>query len=216
MGSGPWRWQALHAELLLHAQPHSDPKHMEVLERSYGTISGELVRASAEFKTRSRQFTPKDDGSDAGPGAGAAVSAYGTSFAAVPAPTSGRSAQAQAQGSASGQDVVIEMKGFGEVDMAILQERNADALAIAQESKQLNATFQDLAVLVEEQHEQIQDIDKNVDSGLSKVQRGNEHLEEALTLQAAARRKNCCILGIVLIVALAIVLPIVFTQSGSS
>ena len=111
---------------------------------------------------------------------------------------------------------MIEMKGFGEVDQAILQERDAEATKILTEARTVNGVVQDLAVLVDEQHEQLAEIDANVSSSVTKVQRGNVHLEEAVELQSAARRKRCCMLAIVVVVLLVILVPVLVTQLGNS
>lgn len=174
-------------------------------------MQSQLGKISSAFKTKARQHAVVDDGSGSGAASTAAgMSTFGTSF--DQSGTRRGAQQAQATSESKQGDVIIEMKGFGEVDMAILEERNRDAQAIAEESAQLKETFQDLAVLVQEQHEQLQEVDANVSTSVQKVQKGNEYLEEATTLQAAERRKRCCILAIVVLVLLAIVIPVVLTQ----
>lgn len=173
------------------------------MERSSNTVSVELKKVVTEFKTTSRRYDPT--------GPPLSVSASAGDFGSAADQSGRRQAQAQQSG-----DVVLEMKDFGEVDMAILEERNQDAHAILVESKQLNETMQDLAVLVQEQSEQIKEIDGNVGTTAQRVERGNEHLEEATTLQKAARKKQCCILGIVVVILVAICIPIILTQSKNS
>jgi len=177
------------------------------MERSSQTVAAELKKAVVEFKTTSRRYDPS------GPPLTASASAGGSAgdFGYGADQRGGRQAQAQQSG-----DVVLEMKDFGEVDMAILEERNQDAHAILVESKQLNETMQDLAGLVQEQSEQIQAIDGHVTTTAERVDRGNTHLEEATVLQKAARKKQCCILGIVVVILIAICIPVILTQSNSS
>jgi len=176
------------------------------MERSSQTVAAELKKAVVEFKTTSRRYDPS------GPPLTASASAGGSSdFGNGADQRGGRQAQVQQSG-----DVVLEMKDFGEVDMAILEERNQDAHAILVESKQLNETMQDLAGLVQEQSEQIQAIDGHVTTTAERVDRGNTHLEDATVLQKAARKKQCCILGIVVVILIAICIPVILSQSNSS
>jgi chromosome segregation ATPase len=160
-------------------------------------VNAELSKAKVEFNATARRFEA------CGPTAGRSASAGNGSGGL----------QAQAMQS---DDVIVEMRDFGQVDMAILEERTEDAHAILVETRQLNETMQDLAGLVQEQSDQIKELDSNVTTTTEKVQRGNSHLEEATVLQKAARKKQCCILGIVVVILLAICIPVILTQTKSS
>lgn len=70
-----------------------------------------------------------------------------------------------------------------------MQERNAEALAIAREAASLHKTVQDLNALVYEQGEQLEVVESNVDKTLDKVVAGNAELEIAKRYQSSYRKK---------------------------
>jgi hypothetical protein len=136
------------------------------------------------------------------------------------------------------QEVVIEMKNFGAVEAAIIevwgctlvsafftrrhwlsccvlfvQERLAEAQAIAQESIELHGMFKDLAVLVNEQSKQLDEVESNVDEAHSSVVAANKELTTAAKYQASYRKKICCVLFLIILVALIVIIPIVITQA---
>lgn len=111
------------------------------------------------------------------------------------------------------QEVVIEMKNFGAVEAAIIEERLAEAQAIAQESIELHGMFKDLAVLVNEQSKQLDEVESNVDEAHSSVVAANKELTTAAKYQASYRKKICCVLFLIILVALIVIIPIVITQA---
>ena len=93
----------------------------------------------------------------------------------------GRQGQRQVQ-----EEVQMLPNGTLEVQAAIMQERAEAAAAIAAEATAIREVMQDLATLVAEDHDRIQELDKNVDETLSKTKKGVAHLEKDADHQASA------------------------------
>mmetsp|Transcript_74826 Transcript_74826/g.86875 ORF Transcript_74826/g.86875 Transcript_74826/m.86875 type:complete len:323 (-) Transcript_74826:60-1028(-) len=93
----------------------------------------------------------------------------------------------------------------------IIETRN-DIYRIEQSMRELNQLFQDLAVLVNEQQEAMDNILVNVQNSVKYVQKGREELAKAKVYAKKSRKKMCWILVIVFVVflfILAIVLGVV-------
>jgi t-SNARE complex subunit (syntaxin) len=60
--------------------------------------------------------------------------------------------------------------------VACCQERNVEAKAIAEDAMELRELFQEVNVLVAEQHEQIEKIEKTVDDSADRVKAGNQNV----------------------------------------
>lgn len=73
-----------------------------------------------------------------------------------------------------------------------MQERNAEAVAIAAEAQELHGMFRDLAVLVQEQSKQLDVVETQVDETHTAVKAGNSELREASKLQGALTKKVVC------------------------
>ena len=74
----------------------------------------------------------------------------------------------------------------------MVQERNAEAVAIAAEAQELHGMFRDLAVLVQEQSKQLDVVETQVDAAHTAVKAGNSELREASKLQGALTKKVVC------------------------
>ncbi len=95
-----------------------------------------------------------------------------------------------------------------------MQERNADALAIARDAAELHKTVQDLNELVNEQGESVAKVEENVDSALDKVVAGTQDLEVAQKY-VSSYRKKCCFFGFLFLgLIAAIVVPLVLHYKG--
>ncbi|KAF9593721.1 hypothetical protein IFM89_024725 [Coptis chinensis] len=83
---------------------------------------------------------------------------------------------------------------------------------------ELHQVFLDMAVLVEVQGEQLDDIESQVGRASSFVNRGTEQLTTARRHQKSTRKWTCIGIIILLIVILIIVLPIVLrnTRNGNN
>ena len=76
--------------------------------------------------------------------------------------------------------------------------------------------FLDFALLTEQQGELLDQIQHQVNIASEWVEKGNDELEEAKNLQISIRKKQCCIITIVLAVIGIIVGIIVATQQNIS
>jgi hypothetical protein len=97
--------------------------------------------------------------------------------------------------------------------LVLVQERNAEAQAIAQESLELHGMFKDLAILVSEQSKQLDEVEANVDAAHASVVAGNAELTTAAKYQNSYRKKICCVLFLVLLIIGIVLIPIVITQA---
>ncbi|XP_065911649.1 syntaxin-7-like [Dysidea avara] len=73
----------------------------------------------------------------------------------------------------------------------------------------LNDIFKDVAVMVNEQGEDINAIERNVETAGHKVERGNSQLKKAVELARSNRKLKFCLFGCCIAVAVAIILAVV-------
>ncbi|KAF8304971.1 t-SNARE [Clavulina sp. PMI_390] len=103
---------------------------------------------------------------------------------------------------------------YGEARYALkeAQDRNAEIKRLASSMAQLAALMNDMAVLIEEQDEKIDQIQDQTRSAHADLEKGGEKLGSAVKIAAALRRHRwyCFFLSlvIILIIALAIALPL--------
>lgn len=94
-----------------------------------------------------------------------------------------------------------------------------DVLRLEASVVELAAMFQDLALVVEQQAELVDQIEYHVKHASECVTYGNLDLEKSLELQKEIRRKQCCIVSFIAIISLlvvGIVLAVVAAQGGFS
>ncbi|KAF8710001.1 hypothetical protein HU200_029725 [Digitaria exilis] len=108
----------------------------------------------------------------------------------------------------------IAEQGRGEVMgvVAEIQERHGAVAELERSLLELQQVFNDMAVLVTAQGEQLDDIRGNVGRAKSFVDRGREELQEARKHQKSTRKWTFIAILIVLIIILIIVLPIVLKK----
>jgi len=87
-----------------------------------------------------------------------------------------------------------------------LRARKEEIIQIERDVVEVAEMFKDLHVLVGEQQEHIDNIESNVESAREHTKQGHEELVQAEQYQKKARRKQCCILFIILAVVGIIVL----------
>ncbi|KAK9072720.1 hypothetical protein SSX86_009155 [Deinandra increscens subsp. villosa] len=104
----------------------------------------------------------------------------------------------------------IQEQGRGQVMDTILeiQERHDAVKEIERNLKELHQVFMDMAVLVESQGEQLDDIENQVNRASSFVNRGTTHLQVARKHQKNTRKWACFGITLLLIVILIIILSI--------
>lgn len=91
-----------------------------------------------------------------------------------------------------------------EDDLAMIQEREERIRQLEGDILDVNEIFRDLAALVYEQGEMIDNIEDNVTKAADHVEEGNTQLTKASEYQKKARKKKCCLV-IILVVILGIV-----------
>ena len=74
----------------------------------------------------------------------------------------------------------------------------------------------DLAILVQQQGEMIDNIENNIKTAKTYVEKGEKNILQAEEYQRSARKKKCCILLIIIGILIAILTPVLATQLKSS
>eukprot|EP00667_Euglena_gracilis_P016337 EG_transcript_17067 len=94
-----------------------------------------------------------------------------------------------------------------------IQENHRDILRIERSMRELNQMFADMALLVEEQGELMDDIAHNVSKSVAYVQKGTQELKQAKVYAKKSRKLMCCVLLVLLAIAAAIAIPLVLTNA---
>ncbi|XP_057523828.1 syntaxin-121-like [Amaranthus tricolor] len=104
----------------------------------------------------------------------------------------------------------IQQQGRGQIldTIAEIQERHDAVKDIERNLKELHQIFMDIAVLIQHQGEQLDDIEANVDRANSFVQRGTTQLQQARKHQKNTRKWTCFAIILLLIIILIVVLSI--------
>jgi t-SNARE complex subunit (syntaxin) len=90
------------------------------------------------------------------------------------------------------------------------QDKYQDVLRLEQSVAELHQMFLDLALLVEQQGEMLDQIEFQVRSAADYVEQGNVEVQKAIKSQASARKKKCCLLFVGIAIILIIVLVAAF------
>lgn len=91
-----------------------------------------------------------------------------------------------------------------EVNLELLREREEAVRKLEADIVDVNHIFKDLAALVHEQGEVIDSIEANVEQAQIQVSEGTQQLAKARRHQAAARRKACFLVIVLILVAVVI------------
>jgi t-SNARE complex subunit (syntaxin) len=78
--------------------------------------------------------------------------------------------------------------------------RNEEVEQLARDVQEILSMFQDFAVLINAQHEEIILIENTVEEAQTKTESGNKKLVDSIILQRKARKKTCCIMCVSIIV----------------
>ncbi|XP_076463332.1 syntaxin-like [Babylonia areolata] len=97
-----------------------------------------------------------------------------------------------------------------------LEERQKDILALEKSVTEVNTLFKELNLMVAQQGETLDNIERNVEDVHVHVEKGNTQLNEAVISQSKARRKKFCCFGIigVVVVILIVIIIVAVTQSS--
>ena len=93
-------------------------------------------------------------------------------------------------------------------------DKYQDVLALEASVAELHQMFLDFALLTEQQGELLDQIEFQVKSASDFIDEGNQDMVQAIEYQKSIRKKQCCILVIVLVV-IGIILAIVFSLQGA-
>ncbi|XP_043720821.1 syntaxin-121-like [Telopea speciosissima] len=112
----------------------------------------------------------------------------------------------------------IQEQGRGQIldTISEIQERHDAVKDMGRSLEELHQVFLDMAVLVQHQGEQLDDIESHVARANSFVRGGTERLFTAKKTQRSTRKWTCIAIILLLIIILVTVLPIVLRNTGSS
>lgn len=89
-----------------------------------------------------------------------------------------------------------------------MQERHEDIKRVAETLIQLQQLFEDMAMLVEQQDPEIQNIEATAVKVEKNVQKGTEQVGKASVSAAKARKKRICCFWFLLVIALVVIASI--------
>ncbi|XP_074575417.1 syntaxin-121-like [Curcuma longa] len=112
----------------------------------------------------------------------------------------------------------IEEQGRGRVVAVVaeIQERHGAVADLERSLAELHQVFMDMAVLVEAQGQQLDNIENNVGRAESFVRRGTEELVTARAYQKNSRKCTCIAIVILLLVVAVVVVPIAVSLANKS
>lgn len=100
--------------------------------------------------------------------------------------------------------------------LAYIQNRHQDLVRLQASIKELHGLFVDMALLVAKQGELIDQIEYNVTTAQSHMQKATAQLKTANVYAKKSRKKMYWILGIVLVLIAVVLIPTIITQLGGS
>lgn len=102
---------------------------------------------------------------------------------------------------------------LSEQDLADIKERHNSIFALEKDMTELHEVFVQLAILVEQQDEKIDNIDTSIDIGANQVVQATRYLGDARRIQSSVQKKKLMI-GCCLIVMLAIIALVLLSVIG--
>nr|CCA26437.1 syntaxin putative [Albugo laibachii Nc14] len=91
-----------------------------------------------------------------------------------------------------------------------VQDKYQDVIKLEQNVAELHQMFLDLALLVEQQGEMLDQIEFQVRTAANYIEQGNMEVQKAIQTQKSARKKKCCLLFVGIVIILIIVLVAAF------
>lgn len=86
----------------------------------------------------------------------------------------------------------IKSQYTGEDILAETNERHREVVYLVRSINELAAMFNDLAILVQEQSEILNNIESNIEHAVVNVKKGNNNLRQAIDSQKRSRKLYCC------------------------
>mmetsp|Transcript_30600 Transcript_30600/g.49269 ORF Transcript_30600/g.49269 Transcript_30600/m.49269 type:complete len:295 (-) Transcript_30600:193-1077(-) len=182
------------------ARPQHVAQHQKLV-KDFHAVLKEFQKAQRTCAEREATFLPQKEASTAARGGG---STYGASD-----PTeqhSGGYSEQQALLVESRRQELMHTEGEMEFNNALIEEREAGILEIQQQIGEVNEIFQDLAVLVNEQGQMIDDIEANIVSTAVRTKDAQRELTKADKSQKAARNKMICLAVVIAVVLIVLIL----------
>ena len=176
----------------------SDDQKAQKLVRDFHGVLKEFQKAQRLCAEREATFAPRTPSGSRG-----TYGAYDEEMnrEAVGHSDSEQQSLLQATGGGRRQELVRD-EGEMEFNNALIEEREQGILEIQQQIGEVNEIFQDLAVLVNEQGQMIDDIEANIVSTAVRTKDAQRELTKADKSQKAARNKMICV-AVAVAVALA-------------
>jgi t-SNARE complex subunit (syntaxin) len=103
-----------------------------------------------------------------------------------------------------------------EVERAIAQEKHNEIKGIQQDVLLTQDLVKDIAVLINEQGEALDEVEAQVEQAGTKIERGVGELHKANDYQRAARKKKCCIIILLLLILAGALIPTILHLNNSS
>jgi len=97
-----------------------------------------------------------------------------------------------------------------------IEERHQEILKLERQVQEVFELFRDLAALVDIQQDSLDVISTRVSNAKNYTERAEVQLKDAENYQKKARRRQCMLLGVVLVIMIVIMAPILGTQLKSS
>jgi t-SNARE complex subunit (syntaxin) len=123
--------------------------------------------------------------------------------------------QQQVQVQVQGNDFELISSNRMAVEKAIAQEQHNEITEIQQEVLQTADLMKDIAVLINDQGETLDEMEGHVQKASDHIERGVTELNKAVGYQKAARKKKCIIAIILLLVLAAILIPTLTLTIGT-
>ena len=179
----------------------SDDQKAQKLVRDFHGVLKEFQRAQRVCAEREATFLPQKPS-----GSRNTYGAYDEEMNREAVGHSDSEQQSLLQSTSRRQELVRD-EGEMEFNNALIEEREQGILEIQQQIGEVNEIFQDLAVLVNEQGQMIDDIEANIVSTAVRTKDAQRELTKADKSQKAARNKMICV---AIAVAVALVFLILF------
>lgn len=113
---------------------------------------------------------------------------------------------------------ILDEERLARQQLTEIQDRHDEFLKLEKSIKEMHDMFQELATLVQDQGEILNNIQQNVESAAMDVERGKGHLREAESKKISARKKKICLIcflsSLLIIVVLVILSEFGFFSGG--
>ncbi len=97
-------------------------------------------------------------------------------------------------------------------NLLFITERHKDILMLEKSIRELHQLFVDMAALVMQQGELVDQIENSVANSVEHTAQANVELESAIKAQKCGRKKKCIIFLLILVVLAVVLVPILITQ----